>query len=55
VDFQHVVELVGKTVDAVSVAINVLGVIIATGIAASRLRRGESTYQPYRRPRSSRG
>ena len=48
-DFQPVVELVGKTVDAVGVAVVVLGAILATGSAARRLRRGEPSYQPYRR------
>lgn len=48
-DFQQVVELVGKTIDAVGVAVIVLGAIVATGIAALRLRRREPGYQPYRR------
>jgi uncharacterized membrane protein len=49
VDFQSVVEMVGKAVDAVGVAVIVLGAIVATGSAARRLRRGEPCYQPYRR------
>jgi uncharacterized membrane protein len=49
VDFQSVVEMVGKAVDAVGVAVIVLGAIVATGSAARRLRRGEPSYQPYRR------
>ena len=48
-DFQLVVEMVGKTVDAVGVAVIVLGAIFATGNAARRVRRGEPSYQPYRR------
>lgn len=48
-DFHHIVDGIGKAVDAVGVAVIVLGVIIATGSAARRLRRGESSYQPYRR------
>jgi uncharacterized membrane protein len=48
VDFQQLVEGVGKTVDAVGVAVIVLGAIIATVSATRRLRRGEPSYQPYR-------
>ena len=47
-DFQQLVEGVGKTVDAVGVAVIVLGAIIATVSATRRLRRGEPSYQPYR-------
>jgi uncharacterized membrane protein len=46
---QPVMEMVGETVDAVGVAIIVLGAIVATGSAARRLLRGEPSYQPYRR------
>jgi len=49
VEFQPVMEMVGKTVDAVGVAVIVLGAIVVTGSAARRLRRGEPSYQPYRR------
>jgi uncharacterized membrane protein len=48
VDFQQLVEGVGKTVDAVGVAVIVLGAIIATVSATRRLRSGEPSYQPYR-------
>jgi uncharacterized membrane protein len=48
VDFQQLVEGVGKTVDAVGVAVIVLGAIIATVSFTRRLRRGEPSYQPYR-------
>ena len=48
-DFQQVVELVGKVVDAVGVAAIVLGSLIATMFAAARLaHRGRPVYRPYR-------
>jgi uncharacterized membrane protein len=49
VDFQHIAEVIGGVVDALGVAVIVLGVLWATGAAALRLRRGERAYQPYRR------
>jgi uncharacterized membrane protein len=48
-DFQHIAEVIGQTVDALGVGVIVLGVLAATGAAALRLRRGEPAYQPYRR------
>lgn len=48
-DFQQVVELVGKVVDAVGVAAIVLGSLVATMFAVARLaRRGGPVYRPYR-------
>jgi uncharacterized membrane protein len=49
VDFQRIADVIGETVDALGVAVIVVGVVVATGAAALRLRRGEPTYQPYRR------
>lgn len=48
-DFQHVMELIGKAVDAAGVAAIVIGALVATGIAAARLaRRSDAVYRPYR-------
>ncbi|MBA3234213.1 MAG: DUF1622 domain-containing protein [Propionibacteriales bacterium] len=48
-DFQQVVELVGQGIDAVGVAVIVIGALAATAIAAARLARGnEAVYGPYR-------
>ncbi|MFJ5275095.1 DUF1622 domain-containing protein [Streptomyces sp. NPDC088358] len=50
VEFQHVVELVGRAVDAVGVAIIVVGMLLATVLAAIRLsRRQAGVYRGYRR------
>jgi uncharacterized membrane protein len=49
VEFQRIAEVIGGTVDAVGVAVIVLGLLAATGSAALRVRRGEPAYQPYRR------
>jgi uncharacterized membrane protein len=49
VEFQQVIETVGKGVDAVGVAVIVLGALGAAAIAVLRLRRrGEAAYRPYR-------
>jgi uncharacterized membrane protein len=49
VEFTEVVDAVGKGVDAVGVAVIVVGAFAATVIAALRLRRrGRPVYQPYR-------
>jgi uncharacterized membrane protein len=49
VDFQQVVEAVGKGVDAAGVAVIVLGALAATVRAAVTARRGgEPIYRPYR-------
>lgn len=48
-DFQHVMELIGQAVDAVGVAVIVIGTLAATAVAAVRLaRRGDAVYRPYR-------
>ena len=48
-DFEHVMELVGKSVDAVGVGVIVIGAIVATGVAAVRLAgRNDAVYRPYR-------
>jgi uncharacterized membrane protein len=49
VDFQHIGDVIGKTVDALGVAVIVVGVLAATGATALRLRRREPAYQAYRR------
>ncbi|MFD5062847.1 DUF1622 domain-containing protein [Streptomyces sp. NPDC058394] len=50
VEFQHIVELVGRAVDAVGVAIIVVGTLLATVLAAIRLsRRQAGVYRGYRR------
>ncbi|MFC8260121.1 DUF1622 domain-containing protein [Streptomyces sp. NPDC057291] len=50
VEFQHIVELVGRAVDAVGVAIIVVGTLLATVLAAVRLsRRQAGVYRGYRR------
>ncbi|WP_218171628.1 DUF1622 domain-containing protein [Streptomyces mirabilis] len=49
-EFQHIVELVGRAVDAVGVAIIVVGTLLATVLAAIRLsRRQAGVYRGYRR------
>jgi uncharacterized membrane protein len=49
VDFQQGVELVGKAVDAAGVAVIVLGSLVATMFAVTRLaHRGQPVYRPYR-------
>ncbi|MFD1858506.1 DUF1622 domain-containing protein [Aeromicrobium camelliae] len=49
-EFQDLVETIGRTVDLAGVAAVVGGVILATGIAISRLaRREEGTYRRFRR------
>jgi uncharacterized membrane protein len=48
-DFQTVIETVGKVMDAAGVAAIVLGALGATGIALARLlRRERPVYRPYR-------
>jgi uncharacterized membrane protein len=49
VDFQDTVEVIGQIVDALGVAVIVLGVLVATGAAVRNLRRRQQAYQPYRR------
>ncbi|MET8276354.1 DUF1622 domain-containing protein [Streptomyces sp. NPDC005096] len=50
VEFQHIVELVGRAVDAAGVAIIVVGTLLATVLAAVRLsRRQAGVYSGYRR------
>ncbi|MFI5633617.1 DUF1622 domain-containing protein [Streptomyces sp. NPDC051664] len=50
VEFQHIVELVGRAVDAAGVAIIVVGTLLATVLAAIRLsRRQAGVYRGYRR------
>jgi uncharacterized membrane protein len=50
VDFQEMVELVGKGVDAGGVAIVVVGVVVATALAVGmRVRRKPGAYESYRR------
>lgn len=49
-EFQHIVELVGRGVDAVGVAIIVVGTLSATVLAAIRIsRRQAGVYRGYRR------
>ena len=49
-EFQEIVDVVGRTVDAVGVAVIVLGALLATGVAARQLvRREGSVYVDYRR------
>ncbi|MFJ2398709.1 DUF1622 domain-containing protein [Streptomyces sp. NPDC087843] len=49
-EFQHIVELVGRAVDAVGVAVIVVGMFLATVLAAVRLsRRQAGVYRGYRR------
>ena len=49
-EFQHIVELVGRAVDAAGVAIIVVGTLLATVLAAIRLsRRQAGVYRGYRR------
>lgn len=49
-EFQQVVELVGKGIDAVGVLAMVLGAAVATAVAAVRLaRRRADVYRAYRR------
>ena len=47
--FQDTVEVIGQVVDALGVAVIVLGVLVATGAAARNVRRKQPAYQPYRR------
>jgi uncharacterized membrane protein len=49
VDFQDIVEVIGQVVDALGVAVIVLGVLVATGSALRNLLRKQRSYQPYRR------
>jgi uncharacterized membrane protein len=50
VEFQHAVELVGKGVDALGVAVIVAGAVVATVLAALQLaRRRKDVYRDYRR------
>ncbi len=50
VEFQHIVELVGRAVDGFGVAIMVVGTLLATVVAAIRLsRRQAGVYRGYRR------
>jgi uncharacterized membrane protein len=49
VDFQDTVEVIGQIVDALGVAVIVLGVLVATGAAVRNLRHRQQAYQPYRR------
>jgi uncharacterized membrane protein len=49
VDFQRIAEAIGTAIDALGVAVVVVGVVAATVTAALRLRRRQPTYQPYRR------
>jgi uncharacterized membrane protein len=49
VEFQHIAEVIGTGVDALGVTVIVVGVLVASGAAALRLRRGEPTYRSYRR------
>jgi uncharacterized membrane protein len=49
--FKDVVETVGKAVDGVGVAVVVLGILVATAVFASNLRRGwnkDDAYKGYR-------
>ncbi|WP_393082983.1 DUF1622 domain-containing protein [Streptomyces sp. LN704] len=49
-EFQHIVELVGRAVDGFGVAIMVVGTLLATVVAAIRLsRRQAGVYRGYRR------
>ncbi|WP_219416641.1 DUF1622 domain-containing protein [Pseudonocardia nigra] len=49
-EFQVVMEVVGKSVDVVGVAVIVLGALAATAVAIARLsRREEGVYRRYRR------
>ncbi|WP_329165448.1 DUF1622 domain-containing protein [Streptomyces sp. NBC_01717] len=49
-EFQHIVELVGRGVDAAGVAIIVVGTLLATVLAAIRIsRRQAGVYRGYRR------
>ena len=48
-DFQGIVEVIGQVVDALGVAIIVLGVVLASGAALRNVRRKQQAYQPYRR------
>ncbi|MFF4653066.1 DUF1622 domain-containing protein [Streptomyces sp. NPDC001380] len=49
-EFQHVVELVGRAVDSAGVAVIVVGTFLATVLAAIRIsRRQPGVYRGYRR------
>ena len=49
-DFQEIIEGVGKAIDVAGVAAIVVGALVATAIAVGRLaRRERSVYGPYRR------
>ncbi|GAA1265913.1 DUF1622 domain-containing protein [Streptomyces aureus] len=48
-EFQPIVELVGRAVDAAGVAIIVVGTLLATVLAAIRRRRQAGVYRGYRR------
>jgi uncharacterized membrane protein len=49
VDFREVMETVGKAVDGAGVAVIVLGILVASGIAAVTLARGDGpVYRAYR-------
>jgi uncharacterized membrane protein len=49
VDFQGSVEVIGQVVDAVGVAIIVLGAVLASAAALRNVLRKQQAYQPYRR------
>jgi uncharacterized membrane protein len=49
VDVQRIAELIGTAVDALGVAAIVVGLVVASGAAVLRLRRGEPVYRYYRR------
>lgn len=54
-DFEETVEMVGKTVDAAGVGVVVIGIVVATGIFATRLRAGRHRGDLYREYRQEVG
>jgi uncharacterized membrane protein len=49
VDYEAIVVLIGEVVDALGVAVIVLGVVLASGAGLRNLLRKQPAYQPYRR------
>ncbi len=54
-DFEETVEIVGKAVDAAGVAVVVIGILVATAVFGTRLRRDGRAAQLYREYRQGVG
>lgn len=54
-DFENVVEIVGKAVDGVGVGVIVVGAVVASVVFLGRLRGGTSIDEPYRQYRKALG